>query len=320
MKIPLTFFLLIAITITTAQNPNEKEKLKKEMAGVACSCIDSISTFNKSNKEIAKDINQCIDKQVTAYQLGIKLMNLSEAEKDTVKSEKTGDVTINISTNKDSEEYKKYYYQLERYLMDTCASLKRKIAANEKLSENSISNNANAMEWYSKGNQEGEKGNYKKALKHYKKAVEIDPNFTFAWDNLGVTYRKLEEYDKAIEAYQNSLKINPKGKTPLQNIAIVYAYKKEFDKALEAYNRLAEIEKDNPEVYYGMGLIYFQYKNDNEKGLQNICRALRLYTEQKSPYRADAEKLLAYIYKEMKSNGQEDRFLEILQENGINFK
>jgi len=315
--------LLIIFLLSFAMNAQDikglsDEALKKEFAENACSCIDSINVSNKSSKEISGNIHDCIDKQVTAYQSSSKLFGAFLMEKDSTKQTKNKNVDIVINTNPDSKEYKKYYYEIERYLMDNCKSLKNKVASNQKKNENSISDNPKALEWYYKAVEQDSKGNYVKAIKFYKKAIKLDPNFAFAWDNMGLLYRKLEKYDKAIEAYENSLKIDPNGKTPLQNIAVVYVYTKEFDKAIKAYERLAKIDKNNPEVFYGIGFVSYRHKNDYEKGLQNMCKAYNLYIEQKSPYRTDAEKVINLIYVEMKKNGKENRFKEILKENNIN--
>jgi hypothetical protein len=48
-----------------------------------------------------------------------------------------------------------------------------------------------------------------------------------------------------------------------------------------------------------------------------MCKAYNLYIEQKSPYRTDAEKIINIIYSEMKKQGKENRFVEILKENNI---
>jgi tetratricopeptide (TPR) repeat protein len=113
------------------------------------------------------------------------------------------------------------------------------------------------------------------------------------------------------------LAIDPNGVMPLQNIAIVYQYKKEYQHAIEAYEKLAELDKNNPEVYYGMGQAYAGGLMDMEKGLQNLCKAYNLYVDQKSPYRTDAETMITAIYAVMKKDGKEDVFNKILKENGI---
>jgi len=131
---------------------------------------------------------------------------------------------------------------------------------------------------------------------------------------------KLGEYDKAIGAYNKSLEVDPTGLLPLQNIAIVYQYKKEYKKAIKAYEKLAEIDKYNPEVYYGIGQIYSVYLKEYEKGLDNMCKAYNLYVEQKSPYRSDAEEIISMIHTEMKKEGKEEKFNEILKLNKISSK
>ncbi len=306
------------VMFTFAMNGQDKQKIDKkaflkDFAEKACSCIDSIPTYNASNKELSEKIHDCIDKQVVSYQMISKIFEASEVKEDSTK--KTVNITIN--TDSDSEDYKRYYYKMERYLMKNCIALKRRIGTNNKKNEKSVSDNPEAVKWYNKGSVESENNHFEKAIKYYKKAVKLDPNFAFAWDNMGLTYRKMKKYKKAIMAYNKSLEIDPKGKTPLQNIAVVYVYTKEYDKAIEAYNKLAKLDNKNPEVYYGIGTVYFLYKKDNEKGLQNMCKAYNLYVEQKSPYRTDAEKIINHIYVEMKKNGKEKRFNEILKENHI---
>lgn len=152
---------------------------------------------------------------------------------------------------------------------------------------------------------------------YFEKAVKEDSEFAFAWDNLGVNYRRLKNYDKAIECYKKSLEIDPKGLMPLQNMALVYQYKKEYNKAIESYGKLAELDKNNPEVFYGIGNVYIVNLQDYEKGLDYMCKAYNLYVYLKSPYRSDAEKLISFVFVEMKKQGKEEKFNQILKNNNI---
>jgi tetratricopeptide (TPR) repeat protein len=127
----------------------------------------------------------------------------------------------------------------------------------------------------------------------------------------------LNKFDEAIDAYEKSLEIDPNGMMPLQNIAVAYQYKKEYKKAIKAYKKLAIIDKSNPEVFYGIGNVYTINLKDYEEGLDYLCKAYNMYIEQKSPYRTDAEKLINYIYSEMKEQGKEEKFNQILEANHI---
>ncbi len=319
MKIVLLFITILLSQVSFSQNSDTSisKQLLKELADNACKCVDSISLSDKTKTQIANEINKCIDEQTSAYQLGAKLANIENLKKDAKEKDGKKEINISINMNKESDEYKHYYYEMERYMVENCKAVKAKMATNDRKSEKSYSSNQEALDMYSKGLDEAKKENCKKAITYYEQALKIDPQFAFAWDNMGICYRRLDNYDKALEAYQKSLEIDPKGLTPLQNIAVVYLYKKEYNKAIEAYERIAEIDKDNPEVYYGIGNIYANYLQEFEKGLYSMCKAYNLYVKQKSPYRADAEKIINIIYGEMKKQGKEARFSEILKENNI---
>ena len=292
-------------------------RLLQELGENACKCADSISVNNKKKTDIVEELSKCIDDQTAAYQIGSKLMNIDTSKSNLGKKGAKREINLTINMNKESDEYKEYYYEMERYLMGNCKSVKTKLATNDVEGEKSLSSNKEALNLYLKGVEEAKKGNHEQEIIYYEQALKLDSEFVFAWDNLGITYRKLGKYDKAIEAYQKSLSIDPKGITPLQNIAIAYAYKKEYLKAIEAYQRLSEIDKNNPEVYYGIGNIYTNFLQDYENGLSNMCKAYNLYIEQKSPYRTDAEKMINVIFYQMKKLGKEGRFNEILKENHI---
>ncbi len=300
------------------ENPFNKKQFLKELSENACKCIDSINTGQKVKDSISSEIHSCIDKQVGAYQMGVKLASIKDLEKEAKEGEdgkKNIDIAINV--NPDSKEYKEYYYEMERYLINNCKAIRDKIAANDKPGDKSLSENEQAQKYYNLGLEESKNEHYEKAIEYFKKAVVFDPEFAFAYDNIGISYRKLNKFDDAIEAYEKSLKIDPNGTMPLQNIAVAYQYKKEYKKAVKAYERLAKLDDKNPEVYYGIGQIYAQYLFDYEKALDNLCQAYNLYVAQKSPYRTDAETLIQIVYKEMKKQGKEALFNDILKKHNI---
>jgi tetratricopeptide (TPR) repeat protein len=296
---------------------SDSEKLLEEIAENGCKCVDSIQTYNKLKNDVAIEISKCIDKQTSAYQLGSKLMNIDSLKENAEEKDGKKQINISINVNEKSKDYKKYYYEIERYMMKNCTSLQEKIATNEKQGDKSFSENAKASDFYNKGLDASKNDNYEEAIMYFKQAVKEDPEFAFAWDNLGISYRKLNRLDQAIEAYETSLTLDPNGVMPLQNIAVAYQYKKKYKKAIRAYKKLSKIDKNNPEIFYGIGNVYAISLKEYEKGLENMCKAYNLYIAQKSPYRTDAEKIINYIYSEMKKQGEEEKFNQILKNNNI---
>ncbi|CAM4055185.1 tetratricopeptide repeat protein [Flavobacterium antarcticum] len=295
-----------------------KEKALAENVAISCTCIDSISIQNKNAKETAVEVKHCIDKQVVGYQTTVKIGELLNSVQENVGSMKEGEnLEITLANNPDSEDFKKYYYEIERELMATCPAIKSVTAMNNKEGQKSVSTNSLAIAEYNKGNAFIRENNYEKALPFYQRAVLFDPEFVFAWDNIGICNRKLGNFDEALKAYKTSLKLDPKGITALQNLPVVYISKKNYKKAIESYGELEKVEPDNPEVFYGKGVVYYQNLKDYEKALDNICKAYNLYISHNSPYRTDAEKLIQNLYNEFKAKDQIAKFDTILKANNI---
>jgi len=272
----------------------------------ACKCIDSIGLYGKSTKEINADIFTCINKQVGSYQLLMKIY----------RSMAGIDSNYVLNLDKNSNEYQHYYFEMERWLTDSCPSIKKAAASDNKEAKNSTSSDKVAIDLYNRGIKEMDKENFSAALTLFEKAVKQDEVFAFAWDNIGICKRKLGDLDGALEAYLKSLTLDPSGRLPLQNIPVVYEYKKDYDKALEAYKNLSKIYPDDPEAYYGSGRMY-EMKNDYEKALDYMCKAYNAYIAINSPYRSDAEKNISIYFKKLKDAGKEAQFYQILKDNHI---
>lgn len=309
--------LLLHTAISFAQKNNEKDQISLQaFAHNSCECIDSINYYNKPKQQISADVNSCIKQYVSAYQLSRQLfgaLNMDSLEANGSNKK----IEIVLTEDEKSPTYQKYYFEMERYLRDSCKAMEEVMAANEVVNPQSVSENPEALDFYYKGVDAMQKEDLDNAIANFEKALLIDQYFAFAWDNLGLCYRKKEDYDGAIRAYQKSLAIDPKGVTPLQNIAIAYQFKKEYKKAIEAFKVLETIDKNDPEVYYGIGRTYALYMGELEKGLDYMCKAYNLYVEQKSPYRTDAEQVMSMIYAEMDKKGNADKFAKILKENNI---
>ncbi|WP_461597296.1 tetratricopeptide repeat protein [Winogradskyella sp.] len=270
---------------------NEYQKYLVNSTKESCECINEIST-SISLDEKNQLISECITQSVSASNAR-KYLDL-----DTV------------------ENIKAFYNDIQRQLVNECEALKKITFSNDEEKLYSYSSNDKASDFYNKGLAASEKGNYEKALKFYKKAVEIDDKFVFAWDNLGRTYRELHDYDKAIEAYKNSIAIDSLNRTPLMNIAVAYNYKNDFESGEYWYNKLIDAYPKDPEGYYGLSLTYMR-NNKLEASLNSVIDAYILYKESKSPYTADAEKVMQYLLTLFKEQDKVDSFKKICKDRDI---
>lgn len=52
-------------------------------------------------------------------------------------------------------------------------------------------------------------GLWKEAAYRWKKAVEIDPTYAAAWNNLAIAYEQEGDFEKANEAYEKAVDLDP---------------------------------------------------------------------------------------------------------------
>ena len=265
----------MSVTLGFAQDKNDEKLLA--ISNDACECISQIDSESDDKNEGIKD---CISSSL-----------------------ETKDAS-------DSSVVEMNYKTVENYLVQHCKSLKELAFTENKKFKHASSDNVLAQLAYDDGMDYINEDDVESAIAKFNKAVEIDPNFAFAWDNLGISYRKNSEYDKAIESYKKSLEIYPEGRLPLLNIAITYNLNKQYDDAVTYYNKFIGIYNEDPEGYYGLGLILYTQQQE-EAGLDNLIRAYTIYTAQNSPYRADAAKKIGYMYKDLKNQDKLEVFHKV---------
>ena len=61
-----------------------------------------------------------------------------------------------------------------------------------------------------------QKGLWRDATLRWERAVEIDPTYAAAWNDLGIGYEQIGEFDKARAAYEKAMQLEP-GNTMISN-------------------------------------------------------------------------------------------------------
>jgi len=109
-----------------------------------------------------------------------------------------------------------------------------------------------------------EQGLVEEARDAYLRAIELDPGFCDAMDNLGLLLRHQGDLEGAIYWYQRSIEVFPQNSVAHQNLAFAYRIQGRYEEALAEYAILIEIEPENPEGYFGTGQVYIYMERPAE--------------------------------------------------------
>lgn len=87
-----------------------------------------------------------------------------------------------------------------------------------------------------------------KAIKYFKKALELRPDYTKAFYSLGDYYSEIGDFYLAFEYYKKALKIDENNALVYERIAILFVKERELDKAFEYLEKAQRIEPNNQRI------------------------------------------------------------------------
>jgi tetratricopeptide (TPR) repeat protein len=151
-------------------------------------------------------------------------------------------------------------------------------------------------DYHALGNSLQESGRFDEAVAAYKKAIELNPNFSWSYHSLGDVLLKLEKWEEAVAAYKKAVELNPDFSWSYHNLGdallklrqweeAAAAYRceialnsdfawsfcnlgdsltklKQWDEAIATYLKAVEIDGDLPGIYEKLGYALGQTESD----------------------------------------------------------
>ncbi len=123
-----------------------------------------------------------------------------------------------------------------------------------------------ARDQLNKGVQSYKNARYEEAINHFKQAVDLDPGLLNARVYLATAYAmqyvpgadtedNLRMANSAIDEYKKVLEADPKNINSVKGIAYLNLQMKKFEDAKTWYKKASEIDPNDPEAYYSVGVI-----------------------------------------------------------------
>jgi len=187
---------------------------------------------------------------------------------------------------------------------------------------------AAAKHYREKGYTAQANGDVDTAMSYYQKAIELDPTYAVAYNDLGVLYELKGFQDRAEESYLKCLKINPKYQSAYFNLANLYEEKGDLNKAAGYWKKRIEIGDPNEpwtrkakERLQNIGLVSEEIRNElKEQEKKELIKSISRQKdmEDKDLLEADSQKTRARkLFKSATANYSQGNYAASLKESAL---
>lgn len=123
-----------------------------------------------------------------------------------------------------------------------------------------------------------------KAVEDCKKAIELDPEAYYAYNNLGCALLKLRRVEEAVQPLKQAIDIDPaKDHLPYMNLAECYILQEKYDDAIKAYKEVLKIRPQAFSINEEIAKIYVKKKE--------FAKAVSIYQKRLSEVEKSIKKI-----------------------------
>ena len=110
-------------------------------------------------------------------------------------------------------------------------------------------------------------GKYDKAIEAYQRAIQIQPNYAAAYNNLGIAWQKQGKLEQAVQIYHKTLIIRPNYPQAYNNLANTLKEQGKLQGAVQAYHKAIEINPSYIDAHKNLGIVLL-LQGDFQRGWQ----------------------------------------------------
>jgi len=155
-------------------------------------------------------------------------------------------------------------------------------------------------------------GQYATAIKGYLRAIELDPGFMRAHDNLGLCYEALGRFDEAVRSWKEAIRLNEgqpaKSPWPSLNLGVLLTRLDRLDEAEARFRESLRCDPRFPQAHYQLG-ITLEKRGRAGEAVSELEEAARL-----DPGYAEPQYALARLYRRAGEKEKADRALQRFEE------
>lgn len=118
--------------------------------------------------------------------------------------------------------------------------------------------------WYLLGRTKYNENEFAEAVSSFERALTLHPKYVEAENNLGLSWRELNDFDKAQVAFETAIAwqgASPTDAQPFLNLGTLLADRKDLDKAMPYLAKADALSPGNPKIHEELSDVYAAQKN-----------------------------------------------------------
>ena len=106
---------------------------------------------------------------------------------------------------------------------------------------------------------------YDSAINYFEEAIQLNPNFSEAYNNLGNTKKRVGKIDEAISCFKKAIELKENNIEAHLNLANVYKENRYFNEIIKIYEKILSFNQNDVKTLYNLGSTYL-FLGDISKG------------------------------------------------------
>ena len=147
-----------------------------------------------------------------------------------------------------------------------------------------------AVSYFEKGNQSLKKGKTDEAVRYFKNAVELAPNFYEAHNQLALSYKEAGQLDDAEREFVTAHELNASAVEPLLNLTDIYLHRNETELAVTTGEQAVQANSHSAAAFFSLGVALYKAE-ELDRAETALKRAFFL-----DPKMAPVRLMLANVY------------------------
>ena len=129
--------------------------------------------------------------------------------------------------------------------------------------DSTVPRSATADDLHRNGLAAFDNGDFRTALRLFRRVVELEPRHQWAWNNLGRVYLRLGMLDSAITDFKRQTEINPYDQYAFNNLGLAYWRQHKYREAADAFQQQLKVSPLDRYAHANLGRMYAEQDRDS---------------------------------------------------------